>query len=303
MTYQTSLDMRSDGSCYTDVEASVVYKDVPVAIKTLADQNISADVSWHLPRYMTAEFEPEQINPTMAGYFIGGKTAELYVVGLDEEHFWELCEENGLDTTPYKTANNHGILLNSATGSFGRYSGRIITGQPFQITSGTSIEFNNKDGENRSIIVQDIINGDKVASARYVRDRAVLIVPLTWYDHILNHDTYIQMSITTLQHKEAAECLTDAGFFQTFDVAGATENTRQIYLILKFSVCIFAVLITMIITLNVCNTMSNTIYMRRSEFAVLRSVGMNQTGLKKMLFLEAVLYGAKALLLPTCSSP
>lgn len=297
MTYQTSLDMRSDGSCYTDVEASVTYKDLPVAIKTLADQNISADVSWHLPRYMAAEFEPEQINPTMAGYFISGKTAELYVVGLDEEHFWELCEENGFDTTPYETANNHGILLNSATGNFGRYAGRIITGQPFQITSGTSIEFNNKDGENRSIIVQDIINGDKAASSRYVRDRAVLIVPLTWYDNVLNYDTYIQMFITTLQHKEAAECLTDAGFFQTFDVAGATENTRQIYLILKFAVCIFAVLMTMIITLNVCNTMSNTIYMRRSEFAVLRSIGMNQKGLKKMLFLEAVLYGTKALLL------
>ncbi len=297
MTYQTSLKMRPDGKSYTDVAVSVPFKDVPDVIKILADQNISADVSWHVPRYMVSEFSPEQINADMLGYFIGGKTAELYVVGLDEEHFWEFCGENKLDDAPYRANSGRGILINSATGDFGKTARRVVSGSPFQITSGTPIEFDEVNGENRSVTVQDVIDGDEAAGARYVHDRAVLIVPLGWFRDFLDQDAYVQMCIETSQHKEAAECLSDAGYFETFDKAEATENNRQIYLILKLAVCIFAVLTTLIITLNICNTMSNTISMRRNEFAVLRSIGMGQRGLRQMLLLEAALYGVKALLL------
>ena len=81
-----------------------------------------------------------------------------------------------------------------------------------------------------------------------------------------------------------------------FDGSSTTENFRQTYMLLKMMVCIFTVLMTMIIGLKVCNTMSNTIDVRRSEFAVLRSVGMTSGDLKKMLLLESVLYGMKSLI-------
>lgn len=87
MLYQTSLDMKEDGSCYTDVISTIQYKDIPTAIGALSDENITADVSYSFQRYMTAEFSQEQINPDMQGYFINGTKAEVYVVGLDEEHF------------------------------------------------------------------------------------------------------------------------------------------------------------------------------------------------------------------------
>ena len=95
MLYQTSLDMKEDGSCYTDVISMIQYKDIPVAIGALSDENITADVSYSFQRYMTAEFSQEQINPDMQGYFINGTKAEVYVVGLDEEHFVSFCDENG----------------------------------------------------------------------------------------------------------------------------------------------------------------------------------------------------------------
>lgn len=85
-------------------------------------------------------------------------------------------------------------------------------------------------------------------------------------------------------------------FLSCKDVASTTENSRQTYMLLKMMVCIFTVLMTMIIGLNVCNTISNTIDVRRSEFAVLRSVGMTSGDLKKMLLLESVLYGMKSLI-------
>ena len=130
-----------------------------------------------------------------------------------------------------------------------------------------------------------------------MRDRAVLIVPLTYFNWLIDDNAYVEMRIQTAQHKEAMECLADRGFPQTVDIAAATNNSRQVYTIAKLVICLFSILMTVIISLNVCNTISNTIHLRRSEFAVLRSVGMTAKGLKCTLLLEAVLYGVKALIL------
>ena len=265
MLYQTSLDMKEDGSCYTDVISTIQYKDIPAAIGALSDENITADVSYSFQRYMTAEFSQEQINPDMQGYFINGTKAEVYVVGLDEEHFTSFCEENGFHIMA--GSSNRGILLNQTMGYYNAGQNRVIAGSPFLIEPGTEIV---PLGEGSTPIVVDEIISEENANVQ---------------------------SIQTAQHKEAMECLADRGFPQTVDIAAATNNSRQVYTIAKLAICLFSILMTVIISLNVCNTISNTIHLRRSEFAVLRSVGMTAKGLKCTLLLEAVLYGVKALVL------
>ena len=280
MLFQTSMDMKEDGSSYTDVQAAVQYRDLATAAKAISDEGISADISYRISRYMTATFEEENINSDMAGYFINGNYAELYVVGIDEEHFRAICEENDLNYAVYDGKPNHGILFNSATGNYGTSPNRVVVGSPFVLENGYEIELEYGSDTNKTVIVQD---------------RAVLIVPMSFFEWLLNDDTSIELAINTAQHEEVTECLADTGFFQVVDVAKTTENSRQTYMLLKMMVCIFTVLMTMIIGLNVCNTISNTIDVRRNEFAVLRSVGMTSGGLKKMLLLESVLYGMKSL--------
>ena len=296
MLFQTSMDMKEDGSSYTDVEAAIPYKDLQAAAKAVSDEGLSADISYRISRYMTAAFEEASVAPDMAGYFINGGLAELYVVGMDEEHFCALCEENNIDPAAYDGGSDHGILINSAAGNYGASPDRVVVGSPFLLERGSEIELE-YSGNRKTVIVQDIVPGDNAdIQSRFVRDRAVLIVPISCCDWLLNGDTYIELAIDTSQHEQVAECLADMGFFQVFDVAEATENSRQIYTLLKMTVCIFTVLMTMIIGSNVCNTIANTINVRRNEFAVLRSVGMTAAGLKKMLLLEAALYGVKSLL-------
>lgn len=294
MLYQTSLDMTEDGSCYTDVISTIQYKDIPAAIGALSDENITADVSYSFQRYMTAEFSQEQINPDMQGYFINGTKAEVYVVGLDEEHFTSFCEENSFHIMA--GSSNRGILLNQTMGYYNAGQNRVIAGSPFLIEPGTEIV---PLGEGSTPIVVDEIISEENANVQsmFVRDRAVLIVPLSYFNWLIDDNAYVEMRIQTAQHKEAMECLADRGFPQTVDIAAATNNSRQVYTIAKLAICLFSILMTVIISLNVCNTISNTIHLRRSEFAVLRSVGMTAKGLKCTLLLEAVLYGVKALVL------
>ncbi len=297
MLFQTSMDMKEDGSSYTDVEAAISYKDLQAAVKAISDEGLSADISYRISRYMTATFEEESINSDMAGYFINGNLAELYVVGMDEEHLYALCEENNIDYAAYAAESNRGILINSATGNYGASPSRVVIGSPFFLERESEIELEYSD-DSKTVIVQDVVNGNNAnIQSQFVRDRAVLIVPMSFFDWLLNGDTYIELAIDTSEHEQVTECLADMGFFQVFDVAKTTENSRQIYTLLKMMVCIFTVLMTMIIGLNVCNTIANTINVRRSEFAVLRSVGMSAVGLKKMLLLESALYGVKSLLL------
>ena len=58
----------------------------------------------------------------------------------------------------------------------------------------------------------------------------------------------------------------------------------------------FIVLISLITTANVLNTISTNINLRRREFAMLKSVGITPGGFNRMMNFECVFYGLKALL-------
>ncbi len=81
-----------------------------------------------------------------------------------------------------------------------------------------------------------------------------------------------------------------------YNYAEEAEQTRSIILIIKVFTYGFIVLISLIAAANVFNTISTNIILRRREFAMLKSVGMTDGGLRRMLCYECLLYGARALL-------
>ena len=58
----------------------------------------------------------------------------------------------------------------------------------------------------------------------------------------------------------------------------------------------FIILISMIAMANVFNTISTNISLRRKEFAMLQSVGMDDRAFHRMMNFECLLYGCKGLL-------
>ncbi len=71
------------------------------------------------------------------------------------------------------------------------------------------------------------------------------------------------------------------------------KNLVTIIQVLSFG---FLILMTLVAAINVFNTISANISLRRREFAVLKSVGMTEQGLSRMMLAECLLLSGKAML-------
>lgn len=77
------------------------------------------------------------------------------------------------------------------------------------------------------------------------------------------------------------------------------ENNRQLKasnLIVKILLYGFVVVVSLIGSVNIINTLTTNILLRKREFATLRSIGLTHKGLKKMVVLEGILYGVMGLI-------
>ena len=81
-----------------------------------------------------------------------------------------------------------------------------------------------------------------------------------------------------------------------YNVKEEEDNTRRFIDVLEIFSYGFIFLISLITIANVFNTISTNISLRRREFAMLKSVGMTEKSLNKMMRFESIFYGIKALL-------
>ncbi len=80
------------------------------------------------------------------------------------------------------------------------------------------------------------------------------------------------------------------------DYLAEEQNTRGMVVVINlFSYC-FLGIITAICAANVFNTISTNIALRRRDFGMLKSIGMKVGDIRKMIVLECLIYGGKALL-------
>lgn len=80
------------------------------------------------------------------------------------------------------------------------------------------------------------------------------------------------------------------------DIEEEIKSTKNLKLIIQIFLYGFIVLISLIGISNIFNTISTNIALRRREFANLKSIGMTDKQFRKMLDLECVFYGTKALI-------
>ncbi|MGF7059307.1 ABC transporter permease [Brassicibacter mesophilus] len=69
------------------------------------------------------------------------------------------------------------------------------------------------------------------------------------------------------------------------------KNEKTALLMIQILLYGFVVVISLIGSVNIVNTLTTNIILRKREFAMLKSIGLTQKGLKRMIVLEGVLYG------------
>ncbi len=80
------------------------------------------------------------------------------------------------------------------------------------------------------------------------------------------------------------------------DSSSEMEAVNSVLTIMKVFIYGFITLITSIAIINIINSISNSMNERKTEFAMLKSVGVTPKGFKKMIYVESIRYGIKSLL-------
>ena len=80
------------------------------------------------------------------------------------------------------------------------------------------------------------------------------------------------------------------------DTTSQIQAINAVLSIMKVFIYGFISLITLIAVINIINSIANSMNERKTEFAMLKSVGVTPKGFKKMIYVESLRYGAKSLL-------
>lgn len=84
--------------------------------------------------------------------------------------------------------------------------------------------------------------------------------------------------------------------YTLYNVYAIVEQYRSMTFVVDVFTYVFVIMISLIAVANVFNTISTNIRLRRRELAMLRSVGMSDRDLNKMMNFECVFYGMRTLL-------
>lgn len=101
-------------------------------------------------------------------------------------------------------------------------------------------------------------------------------------------------SVKNMEKVIASELVTSQ--YTLYNLAEIFEQAHNIIFIVDLFTIVFVVMMSLIATANVFNTISTNIRLRRRELAMLRSIGMSDCAFNKMMCFECAFYGIRTLL-------
>ena len=147
------------------------------------------------------------------------------------------------------------------------------------------------------VMPMDIAIGDVLETRPFgVRSSAdyniTLILPMSARRSDFNGMTYLRLDADN--YELAKERLTAIdGLFVTDEVE-SSRNARGLLLTIRVCAAGFIILISLICTANVFNTISTNIALRRRDFGMLKSAGMRSREIYRMMSYECIIYGFRA---------
>ncbi len=222
---------------------------------------------------------------------------------VDDEDFNKILDENGLSREDYYSGQLRGVLLNS-------YFHEIKDAPVFNDgIIGQSLHYDEVMGFPPAIEVAALVpyTADNKVLEYVPRGTMTVFVPRSvYYDkakEVLPEDKLtLDLAVETTDNKavysKIYKLLQEEGYHNYYctDLTDSLKIMDTITLMLNTAMYGFSTLLTLIAVANIVNTISTGVLLRRKEFAMYKSVGLDNMGFKKMIWLEVFLYGFKALL-------
>ncbi len=230
---------------------------------------------------------------------------EVVVVIVDDGDFDALLEANGLSRDEYYGKELKGVILDSYLHT---ENGRPVFNEKI---NGQKIFYDDPDNNPPAVEVSGIVKykKDSYVCNLVPKNTVDVYVPASMYyekaqEHIDRDILSYTYGVFTAENEgglaaKISDITTYGGYSNCVihDLSKTRDAMDTVSLMLNTAMYGFTILLTLIAIANIVNTISTAVHMRRQEFAMFRSVGMEGTGIKKMLLLETVLYGLRALVI------
>ena len=181
----------------------------------------------------------------------------------------------------------------------------------FTIFPETNSELKKEHGQNVNITFVNTVPPDTPATAEMSKmqpDTIMVMAPYSLKEKLAHSETAANIRVKgmTFQSKNPSqsasemqmmiqgERITVPYFF--FNSSKILDQNRNMIFIANVFAYTFIIVISLIATANVFNTISTNIKLRRREFAMFRSVGMSDHDFQKMMNFECAFYGMRTLL-------
>lgn len=227
----------------------------------------------------------------------------LEVRAIGEEAYAKYCEEVGVSV---EEAADKGILVADYNmivmdeeGNTNRVLGMMYDYRPGDVIKG-KLWNGGEDGQ--EIAVELAAQTDiRPVCIKHYGSNGCLIVSDSWleqYSEYCNEETILYM---TCEDPDALELTIRSEMdLQVFGIDNMEQEYRRVqalYLLIAIFLYGFITVIALIGITNIFNTITTNMELRAREFAMLRSIGMTGREFRRMVKLESLFYGGKALLI------
>lgn len=156
------------------------------------------------------------------------------------------------------------------------------------ITENPSTEFNSSNGYMRLVMPMSEASKHKFGISDPIFK--------AYFDSLDGDHVALCEEIASKGNKAFANDEFDVSFYSYYDYVEQAESTRMVATIVNVFCLLFTVILALIAMANVFNTVTNSLILRRREFAVMKSIGLSNKQFHRMIIDECTSFGIVGLI-------
>ena len=223
----------------------------------------------------------------------GEKYSALQIMALDSDSFKRYVNKIG---AKYDKVKDKGILCDEVSWI---EDGQVKNGRKYKYNVGDIIEGKDYNDKQRSVEVGAIstIKPDGIDRSYY--EGGYLILDISQLE---NEEKPVYNTVTIQSNNpDQLEKDIDALHLDinVYNISASVKQQNKMVLLISIFLYGFITVITLIGITNIFNTITSNMELRQKEFAMLKSIGMTSKEFDRMINLETIFYGTKALIIGT----